>query len=134
MWVALLLGSCATTPPARTTSTEPTYRARPGVIESVNEIEGDVESDATGDALLGLLVGGLLFSNLLFDNGTGVVVGAESGGSLITTPAGDPTTLPRYQVLVRFDDGGSMTLVYTADVPFHRGERVMLTRKGLVEA
>lgn len=79
-------------------------------------------------------VGGLLFSSLLFDNGTGVIVGAEQGTSLITTPAGDPTTLPRYQVLVRFDDGSSMTLVYTADVPFHRGERVMLTQHGLVDA
>src|SRR5688572_13511864 len=110
MCIALLLGSCATTPPARTTTwTEPTLRPRPGVIESVNEIAGEDASNPSGDALIALLVGGLLFSNLLFHHGTGVIVGAEKGTSYLAPSLGESTTLPRYQVVVRFDDGGSMT-------------------------
>ena len=132
MWVALLLGSCATAPPERTTWTQPTYRARPGVIESVDEIAERAASDAGGDVLLKILVGSLLFSDLLLHHGTEIIVGAEDGRSPIVPPDGESTTLPQYQVRVRFDDGGSMTLVYTADVPFHRGERVMLTPQGLM--
>ena len=134
MWVALLLASCATAPATRTTSTVPTYRARPGVVASVDKIEEHVPSTASGDVLVGILLGGLLFSALLFDHGPAIIVGAGDGKSPIAEPAGDSTTLPRYQVLVRFDDGGSTTLVYTGDVPFHRGERVMLTQHGLVGA
>ncbi|MDB4964275.1 MAG: putative outer rane lipoprotein [Myxococcales bacterium] len=133
LWIALVLGSCVTAPTRQTTtSTEPSYRARPGVIESVDEIEEDVESTASDDVLVGLLVGGLLFSALLFDHGTGIIVGVSDSGAPIVPPDGVSTTLPHYQVLVRFDDGGSTKLVYTGDVPFHRGERVMLTQQGLV--
>lgn len=132
MWVALLLGCSATVPPARTTWTAPTHRARPGVIESVDEIKEYAASNAGGDVLTGFLVGSLLFSALLFHHGPRNIVGAENGTSPIATSDEDSTTLPRYQVLVRFDDGSSMTLVYTNDVPFRPGERVVLTQQGLV--
>lgn len=131
MSVALLLGCCVTVPPARTTWTAPTHRARPGVIESVDEIKEHVASNASGDVLIGVFVGSFLFSALLFHHGPRFVVGAENGTSAIAASDGDPSTLPRYQVLVHFDDGGSMTLVYTNDVPFRRGERVVLTQQGL---
>jgi hypothetical protein len=134
MWVALLLGSCATAPAPRTTWTEPTPRARPGVVESVDEIVEHVASNASGDVLMGILVGSLLFSALLFAHGPAIIAGAGNGRSPFVSPDGHSSTLPRYQVLIRFDDGGSTTFVYVGDVPFHRGERVMLTQQGLVGA
>jgi len=131
-WVALLFGCSATVPPARTTWTAPTYRARPGVIESVDEIKEHVASNAGGDVLTGVFIGSFLFSTLLFHHGPRFVVGADTGRSALAGSDGESTTLPRYQVLVRFDDGSSMTLVYTNDVPFRRGERVVLTQHGLL--
>ncbi|HVK86500.1 MAG TPA: hypothetical protein VM513_20415 [Kofleriaceae bacterium] len=134
-WVALLLlASCATKPPARTTWTEPPHQARPGVIESVNKIEERVTSNASENVILGIFVGGLLLSGLLLPYGSRSIIGAEDGSSAIASHDGTSTALPRYQVLIRFDDGGSMTLVYTNDVAFHRGERVVLTQQGLVAA
>ncbi len=135
MWVALLLGCSAAVPPANQTltPTEPAYRVRPGVIESVDPIKEPRTPQADGDVFTAMLVGGLLFNALLLHQGTGIVVGAETGNSAIEAPPdGDSSTLPRYRVRVRFDDGGSMTLVYTNDVPFHRGEQVALTAQGLV--
>jgi outer membrane lipoprotein SlyB len=129
-----LLASCATTRPAQTTSIEPTYRVRSGVIESVDKVEEHVASDASDTVLIGLFVGGLLFSGLLLHRGTGPVVGAEEGNTAVASGGGVSSRLPHYRVVVRFDDGVSMTLVYTNDVAFHRGERVMLTRQGLVGA
>lgn len=136
LWVALLLlASCAAAPPARTTRIEPTtYRSRSGVVESVEKLEEHAPSDAPGDVLVGFFVGSLLFSGLLLHRGTGRAVGAEEGSSAIASQGGDSSALPRYEVIVRFDDGTSMTLVYTNDVAFHRGERVVLGQQGLVGA
>jgi len=135
MGLALLLGCVATAPPAKETGTRtlPTYRVRPGVVESIEQIKVRGTSNAGGDVLTAILVGGLLFNALLFHTGTGSIVGAENGSSAIDVSAdGDFTMLPRYRVRVRFDDGGSMTLKYTDVMPFHRGERVALTQQGLV--
>ncbi len=135
MCIAVVFAGCATPPSPHTTSTAATYRpARPGSIESIDEVDDHVPRYRVVDALVALLVGGLLLGNLLFHHGTEAVVGAGSGGWPSTVPDGDSSTLPRYRVLVRFDDGGSMTLEYVGDVPFDRGERVELTARGLFRA
>lgn len=135
-WVTLLLfAGCATKPPARTTLPEATYRPRAGVVESVEKLAQQyAPSSASDNVILTLFVGGLLFRGLLFHRGTGPVVGVEGGNAAIAYEGGAPSALPRYRVHIRFDDGTSMTLVYTNDVAFHRGERVEMTQQGLVAA
>jgi hypothetical protein len=141
MCIAAVFVGCATPPRSpHTISTAPTSTAathgppRPGGIESIDRVDDYVRRAPIDDAFLALLVGGLLLGNLLFDHGTEAVVGVGEGGSPSTAPDGESSTLPRYRVLVRFDDGGSMTLEYLGDVPFDRGERVELTARGLVRA
>jgi len=133
MCIAVVFAGCATRPSPHAASTVATYRPpRPGSIESIDLVDDHVRKNPVDDALVGLLVGGLLLGNLLFDHGTEAVVGAGNGVWPSTPPDGDSSTLPRYRVLVRFDDGGSMTLEYLGDVPFHRGDRVELTAHGLI--
>ena len=133
MCIAVVFAGCIAPPSPHTASTAATNRhARPGNIESIDEVDDHVSTNPADDALVGLLVGGLLLGNLLFDHGTGAVVGANDGGWPSTAPDGDSSRLVRYRVLVRFDDGGSMTLEYLGDVPFDRGERVELTHDGLM--
>ena len=136
---AVVFAGCMGAPSAQktqATSTLPTLRERPGSIESVESIGEVADDDAEGradEAVVGFLVGGLLLGNLLFHHGTGSVVGiADNSSWPNTTPDGVSSTVPRYRVLVRFDDGRSMTLDYSGDVPFGRGDRVVLTGHGLV--
>ena len=127
----MLIASCATAPPAATTRPQPVSHARVGAIVSVDKVEE--HGGGGGEAFVGLMVGGMLFGFVLFPHDLGrTLVGVDDGSSGIAAPDGTPSRLPRYQVVVRFDDGGSMTLVYTNDVPFHEGERVALTQQGLV--
>ncbi len=107
---------------------------RPGSIESIAELEEPVSANTADEALVGLLVGGLLLGNVLFDRGTGAVVGIDDDGSGPNTAPDGESSMPHYKVLVRFDDGGSMTLDYLGDVPFDRGDRVVLTDHGLVRS
>ena len=133
MCIAVVFAGCATPPSPHTTPAVATYRpVRPGSIESIDEVYDRVRRNPGDDALVALLVGGLLLGNLLFDHGTGAVVGADDGGWPSTVPDGDSSTRPHYRVVVRFDDGGSITVDYHGDVPFDRGERVELNEYGLV--
>jgi len=134
MCIAVVLACCAPAQSSRRSSIATTDRDRPGIIESVAPVEEDrAPSDkAVDDAFILLITGGLLLGNLLFDHGTGSVVGAGDAPWPSTSHEEDTTSLPRYSVLVRFDDGGSMTLEYRGDVPFERGDRVALTRRGLL--
>jgi hypothetical protein len=133
MCIAVVCAGCATPPSPHTSSTVATYRpARPGSIESIEEVYDHARRNPVDDAFLALLVGGLLLGNLLFDQGTGAVVGADDGGWPSTLPDEDSSTLPHYRVLVRFDDGGSITFDHHGDVPFDRGERVELNAYGLI--
>jgi hypothetical protein len=132
MCIAVVCAGCANAPSPQVTSAA-THRARPGSVESIEQVEEEQESEnPVEDAFIILLTGGLLFGNLVFHHGTERVVGAGDGTRPRIEPDGDSSTLPRYRVIIRFDDGDSMTLEYLGDVPFDRDERVVLTDHGLV--
>jgi outer membrane lipoprotein SlyB len=125
------LAACSTT----TTSTT-TWRAapgqpawtRPGHVESVSEIVERTEGNPAGGALAGALVGGFLFGGHGAATLFGATAGAITGAASSQRPA---TESRRYQVLVRFDDGGSGMFVYQAVSPFRPGQPVVLTAQGL---
>ena len=126
--VALLSG-CATTQTTTTTWTDPTgySYARPGQVEAVQEVVRHTEGQPVLGALTGALVGGAIFGG----RGTAGVVGAAGGAAVGAAASQGSSESRRYNVIVRFDDGGRNTFVYGDYSPFRPGERVVLTPQGL---
>ena len=103
---------------------------RDGSVESVRENIRRTEGSPVGGAVAGALVGGLL-GHALGGGGAGTLVGG-AGGAAVGAAASQGGGEERfYEVFVRFDDGGLGRFTYRDMVPFHVGERVRQTPRGL---
>lgn len=127
--LALVNPGCGTTTTSTTVWTQPTGNAwtRPGRVESVQETIRRDEGNPAGGALVGALIGGILFHG----RGPATLFGM-AGGAAVGAAASQGTYEQRtYQVLVRFDDGGYGMFLYRNYPPFQPGEPVVLTPQGL---
>jgi len=119
---------CATTETVSTTWVATGNWTRPGSVESIREIEQRIEGDPAGGALLGALIGGVLFHGRhgasLFGAATGAAIGAAASSGHSETRS--------FQVLVRFDDGEYGMFVFGGFSPFVPGDPVVLTPRGLL--
>jgi len=123
--LAVPLTGCAT----RETTTFVTTGnwSRPGTVESIREIDQRIEGNPAGGALIGALIGGVLFHGrgpaTLFGAATGAAIGAAASSGSVETQS--------FQVLVRFDDGDYGMFVFGGYSPFAPGDAVVLTPHGL---
>jgi len=101
---------------------------RPGRVESIREIDRRVEGNPAGGALVGALIGGILFHGRgpasLFGAATGATIGAAASSGSVESRS--------FQVLVRFDDGDYGMFVFGGASPFGPGDLVVLTPQGLM--
>jgi outer membrane lipoprotein SlyB len=129
--MALFLSACTTTTSTTTTwaaQPAPATWARPGHVESVQEIVQRTEGNPAGGALAGALIGGFLFGH----HGHASLFGAAAGAAVGASARQGSSESRRYQVLVRFDDDGSYGMfVYAVFPPFRPGQPVVLTPQGL---
>lgn len=146
---ALLSGGCMTT---RTTSR--TMYAdgpggggweRPGHVEWVRETVTQSEGNPAGGALAGALIGGIfgsaIFGHTHYDrygyahshaSGAGALFGAAAGAAVgAAASSGSGVEDRSYDVLVRFNDGGSRVFRYRGAPPFRPGDEVVLSGRGL---
>lgn len=145
--VAPLLGTgCVVTTTRSTTWTDsrPEAWARYGRVEAVREVVQETRGDPAGGAVAGAIIGGLVGSTIgghtHYDgygrphhhgSAAGAVVGAIGGAMVGASASQGQTVDRRYEVFVRFDDGGSETYVYANGSPFQPGDLVTLTPQGL---
>lgn len=102
--------------------------ARPGHVESVQEVIEHVQGNPAGGALAGALIGGFLFHG----HGPATLFGAATGAAVGAAASQGSAERRHYQVLVRFDDdGGFGMFVYRDYSPFRPGDTVVLTPRGL---
>jgi outer membrane lipoprotein SlyB len=128
--LTVVASSCATTTTTSTTWVDPNasgYWARPGRVESVQEVVRRTEGNPAGGALAGALIGGFLFGG----RGPAGLFGAVSGAAVGAAASSQAEEARTYQVLVRFSDGTYGTFVYGGYSPFRPGEPVVLTPQGL---
>jgi outer membrane lipoprotein SlyB len=126
----MLAFGCATTTTSSTTWVDPAAGgnwARPGRVESVQEIVERVEGNPAGGAVAGALIGGFLFGG----RGRSALFGAASGALVGAAASRGSAETRTYQVLVHFDDGTYGMFVYRQFSPFRPGDVVVLTPRGL---
>lgn len=145
--VTPLLGSgCVVTTTRSTawTDAQPESWARHGQVEAVRETVRETRGDPAGGAVAGAIIGGLVGSTLgggthydrygrahQHGSAAGAVVGAIGGAMIGASSSQGQVSDRRYEVLVRFEDGGSETYVYANGSPFRPGDLVTLTPQGL---
>lgn len=130
VWIlcaAFLLVSCMHTSTTSTTWVAEGDWARPGTVESVQEIVQHVEGQPAAGALAGALIGGFLFHH----NGHASLFGAAAGAAIGAAASQGSAEYRSYQVLVRFDDGERGMFVFRDYSPVAPGARVTLTPRGL---
>jgi outer membrane lipoprotein SlyB len=136
--LALFGASCATTTTSSTTwsappgpgggwAPPPGQWARPGRVESVQEVVHRTQGDPAGGALAGALIGGFLFGG----RGPATLIGAAGGAAIGAAASQGSSERRDYQVLVRFDDGQYGMFMYGGYSPFAPGQPVVLTPQGL---
>jgi outer membrane lipoprotein SlyB len=100
--------------------------SRPGQVEWIREVVRREQGNPVGGALVGALIGGAIGGR-----GPGALIGAAGGAVIGAAASSGSREDVRYEVLVRFDDGGSQLFVYGGAPPFQPGYRVMATPNGL---
>lgn len=130
--MALTLILASTTACAATTISRRSWTAaRAGRVEAIHEDVRNVRGEPAAGAVAGAIVGGLV-GGALTGRRSGAFAGA-AGGAIIGAAASDQRHQIRtYEVVVRFDDGGSDAFRYRSYPPFRPGQRVTLTPRGLV--
>jgi outer membrane lipoprotein SlyB len=127
--LSALLTGCGTTQTTSTTWTEPNGRfGRFGRVEAVQEVVRRSE----GQPLLGAVAGALIGGFLLGGPGRAAIAGAAEGAAVGAAASQGSSESRTYNVIIRFDDGGSATFPYADYSPFRPGERVMWTAQGLL--
>jgi outer membrane lipoprotein SlyB len=139
------VGCVVTTTRATTwTDSQPEAWARYGRVESIREVVRETRGDPAGGAVAGAIIGGLIGSSLgghshydrygrVHQHGSaaGAVVGAIGGAMVGASASQGQAVDRRFEVVVRFDDGGSETFVYANGTPFQPGDLVTQTPQGL---
>jgi outer membrane lipoprotein SlyB len=143
----VLLGGCMTTRTVQTTTWADPEAGweRPGRVEWIRETVTRTEGDPAGGAVAGAIVGGILGSALgghwHYDrwghavhhgSGPGALFGAVGGAMVGAAASQGATEDRRYEVFVRFNDGGERTFVYHGVPPLRVGDDVLLTDRGLL--
>jgi outer membrane lipoprotein SlyB len=101
------------------TTTETVYQApqpewaRPGFVQWIREVVDRQDGNPAGGAV------------------AGAIIGAAGGAAVGAAVSQGHSEQRRYEVAVRFDDGGFQTFVYPNGSPFRPGEPVVLTPRGL---
>jgi outer membrane lipoprotein SlyB len=131
---ALLLAGCYTTS-TYSREVEPGYARRPawsrqGEIVSIREIVHRTQGEPVGGAIAGGLIGGLL-GHAITGEGGGALVGAVGGAATGAAVSQGSSERRTYEVEVRFDDGSVGRIAYAAPPPWHTGDRVRQTARGL---
>jgi outer membrane lipoprotein SlyB len=91
-------------------------------VESVNVIEGDAGAAGT---LGGAAVGGLLGNQVGSGSGrTAATVAGAVGGALAGRAIERNARAPRYEVVVRYENGATQSVRYDSDPGFRVGEQV----------
>lgn len=135
--IPVLASGCIVTTTRSTTWTDegPTAQqewARYGRVESIREVVRETRGDPGGGAVAGAIVGGLIGSALGGrHNGASTVAGAIGGAMIGANASQGGSVQRRYEVTVRFDDGGLQTFVYANGSPFRPGDFVTQTSQGL---
>jgi outer membrane lipoprotein SlyB len=101
--------------------------AKPGRVESVQEIVQRTEGNPAGGALAGALIGGFLFGH----HGRASLFGAVAGAAAGAAASQHASESRTYHLLVRFNDGTFGMFVYAGAPPFQPGQAVVLTPQGL---
>jgi outer membrane lipoprotein SlyB len=129
----VLTPSCVTT---STTSTvlgpeTPDVWVRSGKVQWVREVVQRQQGNPAGGALAGGLAGGLLGGAISHSSG-GALLGALGGAAVGAAVSQGSAERRRYEVMVRFDDGGYQLFTFDGAAPrFQPGQLVMLTPEGL---
>ncbi len=107
--------------------------ARYGRVESIQEVVRRQEGNPAGGAVAGAIIGGLLGNAMSYGSGAGTVVGA-AGGAMVGAAASSQATSEqrRFEVYVRFEDGGVERFIYQGPPPYRVGDAVTLTPRGLI--
>lgn len=133
---ALLAAGCVTTTTTTRTlgeAPQPSW-TRYGRVETIREVVTRQDGNPAGGAVAGALVGGLLGSALGHHHyflSPGTIIGA-AGGAMVGAAASQGSAAQyRYEVTVRFDDGGLETFAYGPPLPFRVGDAVTQSPQGL---
>jgi outer membrane lipoprotein SlyB len=130
--LALLLAatpSCVTTSTRSTVWTAQEAWVRPGRVQSIREVVTRRDGNPVGGALAGAVIGGLIGGH-----GASGLIGAAGGAAVGAAVSQGGEETRRYEVLVRFDDGGYQTFIYGGYSPFQPGQPVLLRPDGLSPA
>jgi len=129
----LLLAGCVT---STTTSREiePGYESswsREGQIVSIREVVQRTQGQPAAGALAGGLIGGLLGNAITGGDAGGTLFGAIGGAATGAAVSQGSSERRTYEVEVRFDDGSYGRIAYSGPPPWHTGDRVRQTSRGL---
>jgi len=102
---------------------------RLGRVDQVRETTVRQQGDPAGGAVAGAIVGGVL-GHAIFGRGGGFF-GAVTGAAVGANSSQGAAEDRYYEVLVRFDDGGTETFTFQGALPFRPGDDVRLTPSGL---
>ncbi len=106
--------------------------ARPATVESIRQVVEKKNSSSP----LGMIAGGLIGGGLgsLVGGGSGrtaaTIIGAVGGGFVGHNIENSQTHVV-YEISVKYDNGTWGSVRQTASPPFHIGDRVLVTDKGL---
>ena len=145
---AVLSAACVTSSTTtRTWGPEAAGWIRYGRVETIQETvmrqEGHPGAGAVAGAVMGGLLGGVLGGHTHYDHwgrgyyhpsAAGAVVGAVGGAMVGAAASQGGGEASRYDVLVRFEDGGAEWFSFEGGVPFRVGDPVSLTAQGLVRS
>jgi outer membrane lipoprotein SlyB len=106
----------------------PTYRE--GYVESIREVVQRTQGDPAGGAFFGSIAGAII-GQAITGTGGGALVGALGGAATGAAASQGGSERRTYEVLVRFDDGSPGRIAYGSPPPWHRGDRVRQTTRGL---
>lgn len=134
---ALALGGCATyypdgsyavyEAPAPVAAPGPMYaqRAEYGVVERIEMYRGGSRSPVSVGTILGGLAGGLLGHQIGAGSGnTAATIAGAVGGAVVGNQVERANSPDRYRVVVRLDDGGTLTVSDVAAGELRVGDRV----------
>ncbi len=144
---AVALPACVTTSVTRTSWDDGRGDewARYGRVESIQEVvrrqEGNPGAGAVAGAILGGLLGSTIGGHTHYDrwgyahhhaSGAGAVVGAVGGAMVGAAASQGSSEQRRFEVYVRFEDGGVERFLFPGPPPYRVGDAVTLTPRGLV--